>query len=106
VDRKRQRAARIRGFADRIRNTLRRDPRKVFLAGGGLGAALLGTVFFLYINRPYVPFGPVLGFMMGYLATLALTPGALRVAWLCQRWADRCEQSADQMEPTRRRHSR
>lgn len=106
VDRKRQQAARLRRFAEAIRNGIRRDPRRPFITGGCLGTAILGSPFLGHKIWPNLPFWMILGFIIGYLIAMLLTPGVLLVARLCHAWADRCEQSADRLEPWRRRNSR
>jgi hypothetical protein len=78
----------------------------VFLVGGGLGAALFGVVIVRLVWWPFRLFVILAGFIVGYLTTLALSLVALELAQLCQRWAKRCEHSADRMEPTLRRRSR
>lgn len=69
-------------------------------------AVICGAALLQQQNGSYLPLRVLWAYTVGFVVTLPLIPVGLLAAKLCQQWADRCERSADLMEPTKRRHSR
>lgn len=103
VDRKRQQAVRIRGLAEPIRYSISGETPLLLIAAGCIGAFLQISFQFVREGGGYSPLWLVLGFG---IVTIPLRLGALFAVRLCDRWAERCEQSADLMELPRHRNSK